>query len=196
MDHQIAPPVGRHMHGVLDHFDAAEMAAVVVAQKLVVVAGDVDYARALARLAQELLDNVVMSLRPVPGRFQRPSVHDVADQEDRVRIVVAQEFDKPLRLASAGAEMNVGEKQRANADRTFVFELQRQRGCDIHAQLIGDLFCASMTVRNYPVPTSFSPMIPVAMSATHSRRVAVVGSPKATIPTITVPATPMPHQTA
>jgi hypothetical protein len=35
--------------------------------------------------------------------------------------------------------MNVGEKQSANADRTFVFRRERQRGCDIHTRLIGDL---------------------------------------------------------
>ena len=59
--------------------------------------------------------------------FSCPAVDDVADQEDRVGIVVAQEVEKPLGLAAARAEMDVGEKQRANADRTFVFGLEGQR---------------------------------------------------------------------
>ena len=49
------------------HLDAAEMGAVIVAQEFVVIAGDVDDARALARLAQKLLRHVVVRLRPVPA---------------------------------------------------------------------------------------------------------------------------------
>jgi hypothetical protein len=48
---QVAAAVGTGVEGVLDHLDAAEMHAVIVAQELVVVARDVDDARALARLA-------------------------------------------------------------------------------------------------------------------------------------------------
>ena len=56
----------------------------IVAQELVVVAGDVDDARALARLAQQLLHDVVVRLRPVPALLQPPAVDDVADEIDRL----------------------------------------------------------------------------------------------------------------
>ena len=108
-------PSDAGVDGVLDHVDAAEMRAVIVAQELVVIAGDVDDLGALARLAQKLLDEVVMRLRPVPARFQRPAVDDVADEIDRVGIVEAQEVEQKVGLRTAGSEMNVGDEQRAKA---------------------------------------------------------------------------------
>jgi hypothetical protein len=67
VDDEVAPSVGALMHDALDHFDAAEMRAIVIAQKLVVIAGNIDDAHALARLAQQLLHHVIMLLRPVPA---------------------------------------------------------------------------------------------------------------------------------
>ena len=81
------------------------------------IAGDVDDARALARLAQKLLHHVVVRLRPVPARFQRPAVDDVADQIDRVGIVVAQEVEQLAGLTAARAEMDVGDEERAEVPR-------------------------------------------------------------------------------
>ena len=89
------------------------MRAVIVAQELVVVAGDVDDLGALARLAQHLLHEVVVRLRPVPARFQRPAIDDIADQVDRVGVVAAQEIEQSFGLRAAGPEMHVGDKQRA-----------------------------------------------------------------------------------
>ena len=51
-------------------------------------------------------------LRPVPAGFQLPAVDDVADQIDRVGIVIAQEIEKPVGLAAARAEMNIGNEER------------------------------------------------------------------------------------
>lgn len=110
MDDEVAPAVGRHMHRALDHLDAPEMRAVIAPQKLVVIAGDVDDARPLARLAQELLHHdVVMALRPIPGRFQRPAVEDIADEVDRVGVVTPQKVRETLGLAASGSKMNIGQ---------------------------------------------------------------------------------------
>ena len=92
--------------------DAAEMRALERPQELVVVAGDVDDARALAALAQQLLDHVIVRLRPVPGAAQPPAVDDVADQIDRLGVVVAQEIEQELGLRRLRAEMDVGDEQR------------------------------------------------------------------------------------
>ncbi len=75
------------------------------------IARQVDDARALARLAQQLLHDVVVVLRPVPARAQLPAVDDIADQIDRVGVVIAQEIEKLLGLAAARAEMHIGNKQ-------------------------------------------------------------------------------------
>ncbi|CKX65685.1 Uncharacterised protein [Mycobacterium tuberculosis] len=67
MNDEIALAVGAFVNGVLDNFDTAEVRTVIGAQEFVVVAGDVDDARALADSAQHLLDKVVVRLRPVPA---------------------------------------------------------------------------------------------------------------------------------
>ena len=87
------------------------MGAVIVAQEFVVIAGQIDDARALAGLAQQLLHHVVVGLRPVPARLQLPAVDDVADQIDRVGVVIAQEIEKLLGLATARAEMHIRNKE-------------------------------------------------------------------------------------
>ena len=85
------------------HLDAAEMRTVIAAQEFVVIAGDVDDARALAALAQHLLHHVVVRLRPVPARAQCPAVDDVSHQVYGVRVVVAEEIEQPLSLTATGA---------------------------------------------------------------------------------------------
>jgi len=109
----------------VDHLDAAEVGAEIVAQELVVVARHVDDARALARLAQELLHHVVVRLRPIPARAQLPAVDDVADQVDRLGVVPAQEIEQPLGLAAARAEMDVGDEQGAEPARGVVVRHDR-----------------------------------------------------------------------
>jgi len=112
VDDEVAPAVGAVVDGGLGHLDAAEMGAVIVAQELVVIARNVDDARALARLAQEFLHHIVVRLRPEPAGAQLPAVDDVADQIDQVGVVPAQEVEETLGLAAAGAEMHVGDEQR------------------------------------------------------------------------------------
>ena len=113
---QIAAAVAAFMDCRLHHFDTAEMGAVVVAQEFVVIAGQIDDARALAGFAQKLLHHVVVRLRPVPARPQLPAVDDVADQIDRLGIVIAQEIEQPFGLAAARAEMNIGNKESTEPD--------------------------------------------------------------------------------
>ena len=108
------------MDDAVADLDAAEMDAAELAQELVVVARNVDDARALARLAQQLLHHVVVGLRPVPGRAQPPAVDDVADEVDRIRLVLAQEFQHRLRLSPLRAQMQVRDEQAAIAPRRIV----------------------------------------------------------------------------
>ena len=113
MHHEIAIAVGAVVDRALADVDAAEMGTIVVAQELVVIAGHVDQAGALARLAQQLLHHVVVRLRPVPARAQLPAVDDVADEVDHIRIVIPQKIEQQQRLASARTEMHVGNEERA-----------------------------------------------------------------------------------
>ena len=104
----------------LHYLDAAKMGAVIVAQELVVIAGEINDARALARLAHELLHHVVVRLRPIPARSQLPAVNDVADQIDRFGIVVAQELEEAFGLAASRAEMNIRNKESTEQTRAVL----------------------------------------------------------------------------
>ncbi|KAG0758409.1 hypothetical protein G6F22_019653 [Rhizopus arrhizus] len=72
------------------------------------VAGDEHHARAVARLAQDALDDVVVRARPVPMLAQLPAVHDIAHQVKGVRIVVVQEIEQEFRLAPGSTQVNIG----------------------------------------------------------------------------------------
>ena len=50
-------------------------------------------------------------LRPMPGAAQTPAVDDVADQIDRLGLVMAQEIDQELGLRRLRAEVDVGDEQ-------------------------------------------------------------------------------------
>jgi hypothetical protein len=111
------PAVGRHMHGLVHHVDAAEVVRDVFARELVVVARDEDDPRALARLAQQLLHDVVVRLRPVPAAAQLPAVDDVADEVEGLALHVAQEVEQGPGLAAGRAQMQVRDPDGAHRQR-------------------------------------------------------------------------------
>jgi len=113
VDHQIAPSVRAFVDRRLDHFDTAEMRAVIGAQEFVVIARHIDDARALAHLAQHLLNEIIVRLWPVPVRFQRPAIDDITDEIDSFGIMDAEEIEQPIGLRSSRAQMHVGNKQGA-----------------------------------------------------------------------------------
>eukprot|EP01132_Coremiostelium_polycephalum_P011880 gene11880-14531_t len=113
MDHEEFAAVSGFVHRAVHDLDAAEMRALEIAQEFIVVAGDVEDARALAALAQEFLHDVVVLLRPVPAAAQTPSIDDVADQIDRIRIVILQKVQEKGRLGAFGTKMHIGQKERA-----------------------------------------------------------------------------------
>jgi hypothetical protein len=108
------------VNGILDDFDAAEVRPVVAPQKLVVIAGYVDDACAFACLAQNFLHDVIVGLRPIPGRTQCPAVDDIADQIKGVGFVMAEKVEQLFRLAAARSQMYVGNEQRAKSSRGVV----------------------------------------------------------------------------
>jgi hypothetical protein len=112
MHDEVALAVRCDMHGLLHHLDAAEVVTGKIAQEFVVIAGDVDHARALAGLAQELLHHVIVGLRPIPAAFQLPGIDDVANQIDGLGIVVTKKVEQHARLTSARAQMYVRNKER------------------------------------------------------------------------------------
>src|SRR5450830_327116 len=103
VDDQISSPVSTFVNRVLKHFDAAEVRPVVGSQEFVVIAGDVDNSRALANLAEHLLHEIVMRLRPMPTGFQCPAVDDIADEIDRIGVMGTEEIEEFVGLRAAGS---------------------------------------------------------------------------------------------
>ena len=90
------------------HRHAAEPAAGKIPEILVMIAGDIDHPGALARLAQQFLDDVIVQLVPLPVFLQRPVVDDVADQVQRVRLGDTQEIQQQFRLRPPCAQVKIG----------------------------------------------------------------------------------------
>src|SRR6516164_5463460 len=82
----------------------------------VVVAGNVDDGRSLSRLAQDLLHDVVVRLRPEPAPTQLPAVDNVADEVQVLRFGVTQEIEKEERLTGGAPEMQIGDPDGAEAE--------------------------------------------------------------------------------
>ena len=107
-----APAVGGLDLGVAHDLDAAEAEADELTGEFVVVAGHEHHARAAPDLAQQLLDDVVVALRPVEAGAHAPAVDDVAHQIESIGVVVAKKIQDHLGLAPPRAQMKIGQKNR------------------------------------------------------------------------------------
>ena len=119
MRHEKTPTVRRRMDSRAHHLDATEGHADILSGKLVVVARDIDHPGALADFAKQLLDDVVVGLRPIPAASEAPAIDDVADEVDGFRIVVFEEVEDELVLATASPKMEVGHEEGAIAGRAL-----------------------------------------------------------------------------
>src|SRR5947207_10387384 len=90
------------------------------AHEFVVISRDVNNRHALARLAQNLLDHVVVLLWPIATASQLPDVDQIADDIELLAIVIAQELKHRLGVACPGPEMKTGDPRRANTMQRLV----------------------------------------------------------------------------
>ena len=98
--------VRRHVDGMFLNRDRA-ISAEMSGEKLVVVSRDVDHPGAFARFPQNLLDNVVVFLRPIDAATQRPDIDEIADDVERLKLVLAQELEKSPGVAPSRAKVQV-----------------------------------------------------------------------------------------
>ena len=114
VNEQEAPAVGRLVDDLVHHLDIAENNTAIVAQRLIVVAGNEYNPVAVPGSAQQLLHHRILGRRPTDAATHRPEVNNVANQIGLLGRVFAQEVDKPVCLARPGAKMNIGEKNRSD----------------------------------------------------------------------------------
>ena len=99
--------VGRNVKCVFLDRDRA-VSAEMTGEKLIVIAWGIDDPRTFAGFAQNFLDNVVMLLWPINATFERPDIDQIADNVERLEIVLLQEGKKRRSITTAGPEMDVG----------------------------------------------------------------------------------------
>jgi len=68
--------------------------------------------RAVARLRQDLADDVGVKLRPVRRASQLPAVHDIADQVEIVALVAVEEREQGVGGALARPQVDVADPDR------------------------------------------------------------------------------------
>ena len=133
MDEQKAPAVRRFMNQLIDHFDIAENDAAILAQHLVVVAGNEHHPVAMPGPAQQFLDDGVLGLRPVDAPAHRPEIDDVADQIGLFSRMFAQEIEESVRLARPRAKVDIREKN--GSDLGHDRKIRRPRDPEVTASL-------------------------------------------------------------
>ena len=82
------------------------------------IARDVDNACSFARFAQNLLDDVVMLLRPVAAAAYLPDVNEIAHDIKHLEIVLAQEIEQSGSTARTRSQMDIRYPGRAHASRS------------------------------------------------------------------------------
>ena len=105
------------------------------------VAGDEDHLFTVAGPPEHLLDDRVLCGAPVDAPIHRPEIDDVADQEELVGGVFAQEFEQALGLAGAGSEVDIGEEDGADLRHESIVQ------ADCCAHMKGDAAIASLQWR-------------------------------------------------
>jgi hypothetical protein len=87
------------------------MRAEKVAKDFVVVAGNIHDPRAVMGARQQLLNDVVMALRPEPAPALPPRIQNVANEVNRVSRSVGKEIQQHVSFAAGGSKMDVGNEQ-------------------------------------------------------------------------------------
>lgn len=113
VNHQEPPALLGDMRGFAHQAHSAKVHVDIVAQRFVMVAGNVDDLGSFTRLAEQLLNDVVVALIPIDRLAQPPAVDDVADQVQVLGFGMAEKIEQELGLAAARAEVDIGDPDRA-----------------------------------------------------------------------------------
>ena len=106
--HQQAAAIGGGVDGLQRDLHPAKGEAGIGAQHLVVIAGDIDDARALGRQLEHAAHHIIVALRPVPAALQLPAIDDVPHQIEGVGLDGLEEIEQQIGIAARRAEVDVG----------------------------------------------------------------------------------------
>jgi hypothetical protein len=112
-----AAAAARGVHVVAMHLQVSEHRAVQVAELLVMVARNIDDARAVLGLAKQGAQHVVVQLRPEEIATHVPDVDNVADQEELFHVHAVQEVEQQIGAALPCTEVHVRQEYAAYVNR-------------------------------------------------------------------------------
>src|SRR3984957_9938429 len=104
--HQHTFTIRGRMYRILLNRDATEQPEI-TANRFVVVTGDIDYSSTLAAFSKELLDDVIVFLRPIDSTFQRGKVDQISNDIQRLKIVFSKKTQQRFGLADFVTKMNI-----------------------------------------------------------------------------------------
>jgi hypothetical protein len=110
MQEQKAPAIGQLMYVLANQFNVTEGDPEIVAQRLVVIARNENYALATSRPLQNLLHNGVLGGSPDDAPAHGPEIDNVTDEENVLGHVAAQELQQAIGLTGSRSQMDVGKK--------------------------------------------------------------------------------------
>lgn len=98
VNHQVVPAVGRGVHHALHQPDASKSNPKKLLEKFIVIAADECHLRVLSILPQQLLDQHIIFIGPIPLAPQLPAIYEIAHNVQVVAVGVPQEFEKLANL--------------------------------------------------------------------------------------------------
>jgi hypothetical protein len=75
------------------------------------ISRDVDQPNPFSYLTEELLDDIIMLLGPVPTRFEPPAVDDVAHEVDRIGVDCPKKIKEQVALTTFRAKVQIGDEE-------------------------------------------------------------------------------------
>ena len=115
---EVALSIGSGMNYLPREHHAAETNIEEIFDEFVVIPGDVDDFGLLAAFPEQLLDENVVALLPMPFGFQLPAIDEIADEIKIAAFCIAQELQKFVDLRMASAEMDIRNPDRPVTPRT------------------------------------------------------------------------------
>jgi len=105
---KIPPAIRRQVDGSFDQPHGAETDANEFLQKFIMIAGDACHPGLLAVLAQQLLNEHIVFVGPIPLPAQLPAVNEITHDVKVVAFGLAEKVKELAHLGMSRAQMNVG----------------------------------------------------------------------------------------
>ena len=106
MGHQVSAPISRLVYGVQFDLDATKTRTSIVAEKVIMITGNVDHPRTGSWQIKKPLQNLMMFRFPIT-RQRLPRIDDIADEINRLSFVCRQEIEDQVSTGQSRAKVHV-----------------------------------------------------------------------------------------